>query len=385
MRSSKQPLSFSGVRLRNWRNFLKVDVSLQRRAFIVGANASGKSNFLDVFRFLRDLVKAGGGFQQAVEDRGGVTSLRALAARSRPDIEIGFSAGTDADSRLWEYSLGFSTEKGKPPAIRREVVKHRGEVLRDRPTAEDREDPKRLSQTHLEQISTNRDFRDLAEFLGSLRYLHVVPQLVREPDRSSGRTNDPFGGDLLEQVARVPKNTQQARLRRIQQALTIAVPQLAELELCRDHRGTPHLRGKYEHWRPHGAWQTEERFSDGTLRLLGLLWAVLDGSGPLLLEEPELSLHPEVIRHIPGMLARLQRSSGRQIMVSTHSSHLLEDEGIGTDELLVLTPTGEGTRVEPVSELEHVKQLLDGGVPLAEIAMSRTRPKQAEQLSLFAE
>lgn len=35
----------------------------------------------------------------------------------------------------------------------------------------------------------------------SVRYLHIVPQLIREPDRSVGRVNDPYGGDFLEQIA----------------------------------------------------------------------------------------------------------------------------------------------------------------------------------------
>jgi hypothetical protein len=87
-------------------------------------------------------------------------------------------------------------------------------------------------------------------------------------------------------------------LKRIRNALKVAVPQLAEIELTRDKRGSPHLRGRYEHWRPHGAWQAEDQFSDGTLRLMGLLWSAITGSGPLLLEEPELSLHPEVVRFI---------------------------------------------------------------------------------------
>ena len=72
-------------------------------------------------------------------------------------------------------------------------------------------------------------------------------------------------------------------------------------------RGTPHLRGRYQHWRAQGAWQSEEQFSDGTLRLMGLLWAAMDKGGPLLLEEPELSLHPEIVRVLPQMLARVQR------------------------------------------------------------------------------
>ena len=191
----------------------------------------------------------------------------------------------------------------------------------------------------------------MADAFAAVRYLHIVPQLVREPDRSVGRTNDPYGGDFLEQLANTPERTLKARLRTISEGLRVAVPQMSQLELHRDARGTPHLRGRYEHWRPQGAWQTEDQFSDGTLRLLGLLWAIVDNGGPLLLEEPELSLHPEVVRFLPQMFARMQRRTGRQIMTSTHSTDLLRDEGIGLDEVLLLTPGPEGTVVRTAEPL----------------------------------
>ncbi|HCC33876.1 MAG TPA: hypothetical protein DEQ28_08280 [Clostridiales bacterium] len=50
----------SRIVLENWKNFASIDVPLQQRAFLVGPNASGKSNFLDVFRFLRDVAASGG-------------------------------------------------------------------------------------------------------------------------------------------------------------------------------------------------------------------------------------------------------------------------------------------------------------------------------------
>jgi hypothetical protein len=213
--------------------------------------------------------------------------------------------------------------------------------------------------------------------------MHIVPQLVREPDRSVGRRNDPYGGDFLEQIARTSENVQKARLRRIRDALRVAVPQLKELELFRDARGTPHLRGKYEHWRPQGAWQTEEDFSDGTLRLMGLLWSALEGSGPLLLEEPELSLHSDVVRFIPQLLARVQRKTGRQVIVSTHSPDMLRDDGIGLDETLLLTPGSEGTTVRLAQEFTEIPALLKGGMNLADAVVPRTRPAAVEQLALF--
>jgi hypothetical protein len=54
-------MRFSRIVLENWRNFKRVDVPLQSRAFLVGPNASGKSNFLDAFRFLHDVAASGGG------------------------------------------------------------------------------------------------------------------------------------------------------------------------------------------------------------------------------------------------------------------------------------------------------------------------------------
>jgi hypothetical protein len=165
--------------------------------------------------------------------------------------------------------------------------------------------------------------------------------------------------------------------------LRVAVPQLSELELWRDDRGTPHLRGRYEHWRPQGAWQIEDQFSDGTLRLLGLLWSLLDGGGPVLFEEPELSLHPEVVRVIPRMFERLQRKSNRQVLVSTHSEDLLSDDGIGLDEVLLLEPGAEGTQARSAAALADVRALLNGGIPLGEAVLPKTRPKNVEQLTLF--
>lgn len=373
------------IRLENWRNFTLVNVALQRRAFLVGPNASGKSNFLDVYRFLQDIVSVGGGFREAVRKRGGVSRLRCLAARRYSDIVIRVSIGVDEGASAWEYEIRFNQDNQQRPVLKQERVSKEGEVILKRPNEEDKEDPERLTQTHLEQVNVNRAFREVANFFASIRYLHIVPQLVREPDRSVGRRNDPFGGDFLEQIARTQEKTQKARLRRIRDTLQVAVPQLTELELYRDARGTPHLRGKYEHWRPQGAWQTEEDFSDGTLRLMGLLWAALDGTGPLLLEEPELSLHPDAVRFIPQMFARLQRRVGRQVLVSTHSTDLLRDEGIGLDEVLLLEPGAGGTSVRPASDFAEIKSLLEGGLSLAEAVIPLTRPKRVEQLAMFGD
>jgi predicted ATPase len=112
-------LIFRRLRLENWRNFTQVDVDLQNRVFLVGPNASGKSNLLDVFRFLHDIVSVGGGFQEAAgPQRGGVTKLRSLSARRYPDIVIEVHIGSDALPNAWEYELRFSQDNQRRPIIR---------------------------------------------------------------------------------------------------------------------------------------------------------------------------------------------------------------------------------------------------------------------------
>jgi predicted ATPase len=378
-------MRFLRLHIENWRNFRTLSLPLQRRVFVIGPNASGKSNLLDVFRFLAEVAQPGGGLQHATNRRQGLSKIRCLAARRYPDVMFDVQIGDDPETPEWQYRLDLNQDNQRRAIISSEVVYHRGAQILYRPDLEDKRDPERRTQTLLEQVSANKDFRDIADFFASVRYLHIVPQLVRDPERSVGRISDPYGGDFLEQIARTPQRTLDSRLARITKVLQVAVPQLQELRLERDARGVPHLSGLYEHWRPKAGWQREDQFSDGTLRLLGLLWAVLEGSGPLLLEEPELSLHPSVIRYFPQMLARVVRRSGRQILLSTHSPEILSDRGIGLEEVILLQPTADGTEAQLAGDDPQIRTLAEAGEPLSETVMPRTSARNTEQLALFGD
>ena len=379
--SARSAMRFRRLRLRNWRNFVDIDVELQRRAFLVGANASGKSNLLDVFRFLRD-VASPGGFEHAVWSRGGISRIRSLAASRKPSVEIFVAVGDDADE--WEYLLRFGQDGKDNPVVEAEQVRHKGKLILNRPNATDKADKALLTQTHLQQIAANGKFRDLADFFSSVSYLHVVPQSIRETGVLPARMNDQYGSDLIERIASTHAQTRKARLGRIREALKVAVPQLVGLELDKDGLGVPHLWGKYENWRARGVWQNERDFSDGTLRLLGLLWSTLEPGGPLLLEEPELSLHPGLVEYVPQMLARMQLRTGRQTLISTHSPELLRDGGIGLDEVLILEPGGKGTGIRLAADTPELCGMVAGGIPLGDVVLPETRPANASQLAFYA-
>src|SRR5262249_2489064 len=131
MDETRRSQRFIKVHLDNWRNFRHFELCLQRRAFLVGPNAAGKSNFLAAFRFLNHIVSIGGGFQDAIRHRGGLSAIRCLAARQMSNVGIRVEIG-DEGTRKWSYELAFGQEegKGKRVVVKRERVSNEnGEIL----------------------------------------------------------------------------------------------------------------------------------------------------------------------------------------------------------------------------------------------------------------
>ena len=382
----------STIELFNWKNFHRCEVGVQERCFVVGANAAGKSNFIDALRFLRDVAKQGGGLQTAVRVRGGITKIRCLAAREQSNVKLAIEL-SESDSRelCWHYELNFKHTGG---GIRENQVKIVSEKVfsgREQRYVLDRsaetlgEDEETLKYTYLEQPNANKDFRVIQQFLQNVEYLNVVPQMVRESASSSysGDKEDYYGRNFLKRLALLNDNTRRSYFRKINEFLKLAVPQLEELSFVKDEIGVPHLEARYVHWRTRGSKQQEMQFSDGTLRLIGFLFALIDSNGVLLLEEPEINLHPGIVAQFPEFIAKIQRvkKGGRQVFITTHSYDILSNEGIAPEEVLLLTNSPEGTEVEVLSNVEKAKNILAAGFSMADVVMPLTKPWSIESMS----
>lgn len=372
----------SHIKLRNWKNFKNAEGSFRHRVFLIGPNAAGKSNLLDAFRFLRDVTIHG--LNKAVNDRGGVSMLRCLAATKYSNIDLEIILASDSGKAQWEYRLVFNQDKQSRPIIKDECVKYHGKIVIQRPDEVDENDPLRLTYTALEQVAANKEFREIADFFRTISYQHLLPQVVRDPRGFSPSPvqDDPFGRDFLMRLWKTNSVIRDSRLAKIMRVLVVAVPQLHDLRVEMDKQGAPHLVGGYEHWRPNAGKQYENQFSDGTLRLLGLLWSVFEGQGPLLMEEPELSLHADVVRHLPQMFERIQKSRKikRQVLISSHSEDILCDESIGAEEVLRLEPSPQGTLIEGPDEED--KKKMKSGLTAADVMLPKSAPKHTDQLAM---
>jgi predicted ATPase len=382
------------IQLKNWLNYQKLDTGeLGDRVFIIGPNAAGKSNLLEVLRFLRDVAQPAGkkplagGLQNAVtEMRGGISKLRCLNAKGDNKVRITVNLVSD-DGTHWIYDLEFKNEARGNNRIKvsKEIVTKNGKVVCSRPTSADERDSEQLTQTHLELTNANKEFRELSHFFSETTYLHLVPQLLKFGPKIGGNVieSDPFGQGFLQRIAATNEKTCKARLGRIKRALDKVVPQFQDLRFVKDEvTGLPHLEANFVHWRERGAWQRENQLSDGTLRLIGLLWSLMEGNSLLLLEEPELSLNEEIVRHLPKVIRRIQIQSktARQVFITTHSEALLSDGSIPPEEVLRLATTPDGTQIKPLDEQEKI--MFASGLSVAEVLLASVKPIKSDQLHL---
>ncbi len=388
---AKNKMRVQGIKAKNWRNFRNLDVAIPNRLFIAGPNASGKSNFLDIFRFLRDVAKPNGGLKNAIEERGGLKSIRCLAARKNTDvtIEVTVLDRTEEEPVTWVYSISVNSSRGHDFKVISERVECNGKVLVNRPNTKDEKDPEQLAQTYLEQLTVNQKFRSLAIFFTSFSYLHLVPQLIRYAHVfSSNRVpDDPFGQSFLQMIKATPKNIRDARLKRINKMLQPVIPQFSDLEIIDDDQGFPHLQVQVDHWRYIANKQYENQFSDGTLRLIGLFWAMLANESLLLLEEPELSLHDAVVEQLPPLISKTikyhtKNKKDTQLIMSTHSFTIFQDNGISSTEILIVSPNNEASEAYIAENIKEVKNLLQEGIPPSDVIRPRTSPQKADQLLL---
>ena len=107
---------------------------------------------------------------------------------------------------------------------------------------------------------------------------------------------------------------------------------------------------------------------------------LLESESVLLLEEPELSLHVGIVSQLAYLLFGMKASANQQVLVSTHSDVLLAEPGIDGTEVLMLTPTKAGTEVKLASDIDDVRQLLEAGLTVGEVVLSRSNLEHIETL-----
>jgi len=371
------------VRASNWRNFSTVDIPFGEFSWLVGANGAGKSALLDIFRFLGDICReGGGGLQGALKKRGGLASVRSLLNTPESskkgtavsvDVELSEKAGTPA---VWRYMLTLRMEgQGRHrDLVAQERAWKNGKLFFSRPSPQDRRDGERLTQTWLEQSSSNADFRELSAFFRSACCLLPDFGLSRSGnDTLQDDGTRVLGHAMMERIAQVQDSARNFRMNTIGRMMQLAIPGFSALSFSRDEAGRPSLEARYVTHRQRSL-QTDAWFTDEMLRMIDFFWSMLDDLPFLMVDAPEKYLPDALVQRFPAFLVELRRLKKDktyrmmpQVVVATRSGVFLEAAGIDPASVVVLESGRGGSTARTLRAVELAR--LRSGETLADVLM----------------
>ncbi|HEX8322150.1 AAA family ATPase [Longimicrobium sp.] len=345
------------VRIGNYKSIEQAVVSLSGMTVLVGANGSGKSNFVDALAFVQECLSTS--IEAAFRKRGGVTQVaRHIRAGGREDLEFAFVIDLDPSTAA-EYGFSIASDWNKTPEIIREYCtireageeKHAFELERGRftkriPGIRPLVEPGRLM---LYAASVTPEFQPVYSFLTGVRMYAIHPDDLREPRAPEPGLELESHGRNASSVVRVLTERFSDRHARIEGVLRSVVPGLEQV-LVETIGSREFVMFVEATDRGPGAMLLDaSTASDGTLRMLGMLLAVYQPATPtvLLVEEPEATIHPAAADVIVSVLMDAAKRS--QVVITTHSPDVLDNKEITDDMLRVVSKPSGRTVITPIS------------------------------------
>ena len=393
---------------KNFRSIEYAELELDPLTVLVGPNASGKSNLLDVLGFLADAARDG--LETAITRRGGINSIGRRSPSGRvlaPEIgfHVEFGGGT------FEYIVSLVIRGRIRHRIKREYAGlHIGTGFKP---VEVELIGGRLSKPNLNQISGDEEptltnvkrliaadieggdlnlisakalpltlslasigprtksstenpyfilqiaLDDARADLSHIAMYHIFPNALRHPQKVAESYPLATGGENLASTLRDMAQKKSSFLPELKEALSVAVPGVRDIRVVRaGSYYVVELKHERDDGTDKGLWFDLSHESDGTIRLLAMLTALFQDPAPSLigLEEPELAIHPGAMAVLADTMK--EASLRGQVLVTTHSPDLINL--LPLDSIRAVIAQDGSTRVGRVAEhqLKSVKDNL---------------------------
>ena len=392
---------------KNFRSIESAELELGPLTVLVGPNASGKSNLIDILGFLGDAARLG--LETAVTRRGGIDSVGRKSPTGKVlGPEIGFVYISERGTL--NYSVALSRRAKGEYRVKRESAKLEPtdsdvstlelEVTNGRVTKpnlarllKQAESTRTEDNGHASnfaalanQLIEKSERRDLLLMsaeppsltlilelfvirggdinsrlhlhgsldeargsLGKVGLYHIFPNALRDPQRGADSHPLATGGENLASTLRDMIQKKSRFLPDLKSALAFAVPGVQDIRVS--HAGSYYvveLNHERDGGNERGSWFDLSHESDGAIRLLAMLTALFQDPAPPLigLEEPELAIHPGAMAVLSDTM--MEAALRGQVLVATHSPDLIDRLPI--ESIRAVTAEDGSTRVGKVAE-----------------------------------
>jgi predicted ATPase len=402
-------MAIKNLRVTNFKTFVDLEVELGKFNVVIGPNASGKSNFVQVFQFLRDM--ANHGLDNAISMQGGIEYLTNISIGSSRDLLIEFVSDQKGGGfpigeitfetyetayrlrmKFEEQGPGFEiaedkltskckfmrrrnrTKKGKENIGNGEIVISNvaGKIKLDAklPSGVTRKDlflpfPPGLEvppKTPLIRTPFARLFvYPFESFLPDVAIYDFDPKLSKKAVPITGKMElEENGGNLAIVLKNILEDREkERRLSNLVRDLLPFVSKLA-VEKFADKSLLFKLEETYAR-----EYLPASLISDGTINITALIVALYFEKKPLtIIEEPERNIHPYLISRVIEMMQ--EASQEKQILITTHNPEVVRHADL--DSILLITRDNNGlSAISRPSEKKEVAAFLESNVTIEEL------------------
>lgn len=301
-----------------------VHVELGRFTALVGTNGSGKSSLVGVVDFVRDAMQMG--LSGAITDRGGIASIRRWSSGRPFNVTISLRMALSNGSATYGFELtGDKQEEYRVKLEEAQVTTGEG-TSSYRIEEGHWQGPSGLmpkvddTSLALAAVGGDERFKPLFDFLKSVMVYSVYPDTLRvpqkyNPEKPMRRHGDNWVSVLKDQSPDTWKADVVAALNKL----------TGDIEDIKVTKAATYLVVQFRHGsNGRGKWFDAAQESDGTLRVAGIVTALLqEPAVPVIgIEEPELTVHPGALPLLVDFLHQASKSS--QVIITTHSPELLD-------------------------------------------------------------
>ena len=356
--------------IRGFKSLQDMELELGKLNVLIGPNGAGKSNLISYFEMLREMADER--FQVWIAKRGGADRVLTFGANHTPRLTSKITVGES----FYEFTLEHTDDD------RFVYAREESEIIDGRPISKQFAGGGHLESAWMSRDSLADSDPEVREFFSSIsgaRAYHLNDtsdragaKLIRSLHDNRYLRHD---GENLAAILYKLKHFHLKRYRQIRDVVRLALPFLYDFILepveIKPDESTIQLMWRHK--------DSDYPFlasllSDGSLRFICLVTALMQPDPPstIIIDEPELGLHPYAI-HLLGALLR-SASQRMQVIVATHSSLLLDEfdvddlivvelqDGVSVFKRLEEEKFDEWLKEYSVGEL-WFKNVLGGGIP----------------------
>ena len=401
------------LQVQNFKSFKEIDLKLNRFNVIIGANASGKSNFVQIFNFLKDIRKHG--LDNSISLQGGIEYLPNFKLGQEQNLILElkivlqddllmrrpFQRGKDFlvfyTGATWKFELQFGKRSGfkiirdvwevdivayKPDKPDEQKTKGRIEIMA--------KDGKLYHEIHLLQdnpaLRNNLDkfwFRDqipskktileyrtildyffpqLGNFFDDIMVYDFDPKLAKSTAQQIGKfelNND--GSNLAIIIKDIISKSDDRR--KFSNLLTDMLPFVKSVSTENVADKSIFFTLTENYFKKHSL--PSSLISDGTINIIALIIALYFQNNSLtIIEEPERNIHPSLMSKVIEMMN--EASLQRRILITTHNPEIVRYTGL--ENLFTVSRNSEGySEIIHSSDQKEIKTFLENDVELEEL------------------